>query len=183
MNLGIYPGSFNPVHDGHIKIVKYLLNNNYVDKILMLPTPSYWDKQDLISLKDRINMLKFYEDKNIIIDNIHNNCPFTYQVLKSLEKDFPSDYFYLIIGSDNLLTLDKWKNISDILKHKIIVMNRGNNSLEIEKMVYKLGKEHFIVINDFPYINISSTVIREGSNKYLNIKVLNYIKNNHLYGR
>ena len=40
MNLGIYPGSFNPVHDGHIKIVKFLLNNNYVDKVLMLPTPN-----------------------------------------------------------------------------------------------------------------------------------------------
>ena len=62
-------------------------------------------------------------------------------------------------------------------------MNRGTSSLEIEKMVYKLGKEHFIIINDFPYMNISSTMIREGSNKYLNIKVLNYIKNNHLYGR
>ncbi|MBQ8892061.1 MAG: nicotinate-nicotinamide nucleotide adenylyltransferase [Bacilli bacterium] len=183
MNLGIYPGSFNPPHDGHIKIVKFLLNNNYVDKVLMLPTPNYWNKQDLIDLKHRIAMLKYYETKDIIIDDIHNNYPFTYQVLQTLEKDYPRDYLYLIIGSDNLLTLDKWKNIDDILKHQIIVMNRGTSSLEIEKMVYKLGKEHFIIINDFPYMNISSTMIREGSNKYLNIKVLNYIKNNHLYGR
>ena len=181
MNLGIYPGSFNPVHDGHIKIVKFLLNNNYVDKVLMLPTPNYWNKQDLIDIRDRINMLKFYQEENIIIDSIHNNYPYTYQVLKSLEKDYKKDYLYLIIGSDNLLTFDKWKNLDEILKHKIIVMNRGHSILELEKYINILGKEHFIVINKFPFINISSTMIREGREEYINPKVLEYIKEHNLY--
>jgi len=181
MKLGIYPGSFNPVHDGHIKIVKFLLQEGYVNKILILPTPNYWDKQDLIDIKDRINMLKYYEEKNIIIDDVHNNYPYTYQVLKSLELDFPSDYLYLIIGSDNLLTLDKWKNLDKILKHKIIVMNRGHDNLELEKYINKLGQEHFIVINKFPFINISSTMIREGREEYINPKVLEYIKEHNLY--
>ena len=178
MDIGIFVGSFNPPHDGHIKIAKYLITNKYVDKILIIPTPNYWNKQDLVSIKDRINMLKFYEDKNIIIDDIHNNYPYTYLVLKSLEKDYPNDTLFLILGSDNIKKLNKWKRINDIIKYKIIVMNRGDN---IEKYINKLGKEHFIVIDSFPYINISSTKIRNGLFKNIHPKVLEYINNNHLY--
>ena len=178
MNIGILFGSFNPPHDGHIKIAKYLIANHYVDKVLILPTPNYWNKQDLVNLKHRITMLKFYEDKKIIIDDIHNNYPYTYLVLKSLENDYTNDTLYLILGSDNIKKLHKWKNLEEILKHKIIVMNRGDN---IEKFINMLGKEHFIVIDKFPFINISSTEIREGRSDNIHPKVLEYIKNNHLY--
>ena len=61
MRLGIYVGSFNPVHKGHIKVANYLVDNNYLDMILLLPTPNYWDKQDLAPTKDRLNMLKLFE--------------------------------------------------------------------------------------------------------------------------
>ena len=181
MKLGIYPGSFNPPHDGHFKVIKYLLTHNYVDKILVLPTPNYWDKQNLVNIKDRLNMLKFYKQKNVIVDDIHNNYPYTYQVLKSIENDYPNDTLYLIIGSDNLKDFDKWKNVDKILKHKVIVMNRGNQN--IKHYIQKLGQDNFLLVNEFSYIPVSSSDIRKGSNKYLNIKVLKYIKNNHLYGR
>ena len=85
MKLGIFVGSFNPVHEGHIKVANYLLDNNYVDKVLMLATPNYWDKQDLIDLKHRVNMLRFYETNNIVVDDIHNTYPYTYQVLRELK--------------------------------------------------------------------------------------------------
>ncbi len=178
MNIGVFVGSFNPPHDGHIKIAKYLINNHLVDKVLILPTPNYWNKQDLVSIKDRINMLKFYEEKNIIIDSIHNNYPYTYLVLKSLELDYPEDYLFLIIGSDNVKDLDKWKQLDDILKHKIIVMNRGNN---IEEYINKLGSNNFIVIDKFPFIDISSTEIRKGKNDFIHPKIIEYIKKHHLY--
>ena len=57
MKIGVYVGSFNPVHKGHIKVVKKVLKE-YVDKVLIVPTLSYWDKNNLISITDRINMLK-----------------------------------------------------------------------------------------------------------------------------
>ena len=112
MKLGIYVGSFNPVHNGHLKVINYLLENNLVDKVLVLATPNYWDKQDLIDVKDRINMLKFFETDNIIIDSIHNNYPYTYQVIDSIKKDY-KDELYLIIGSD---ILEKLYYISRLLK-------------------------------------------------------------------
>lgn len=179
MKLGIFVGSFNPVHEGHIKVVNYLLENKYVDKVLMLATPNYWDKQDLIVLKHRVNMLKFYSKENLIIDDIHNKNPYTYQVLRSIKHDYPNDELYLIIGADNIINLDKWKNIEEILTYKIIVVKRDN--IDIERYLDKFPKEQFIIIPNFPNIEVSSTEIRNGNNKYLKKEVQEYIKRNHLY--
>ena len=109
MKIALYVGSFNPVHNGHIKVMNYLIDNKIVDKVLVLPTPNYWNKQDLISVNDRINMLKFFETDKIIIDTIHNNYPYTYQVIDSIKKDYKNDDLYLVIGSDNLEKLYLWK--------------------------------------------------------------------------
>ena len=176
MKLGIYIGSFNPVHEGHIKVINYLLDNNIVDKVIVLATPNYWDKQDLIDVTHRINMLKFYERDNIIIDNIHNIYPYTYEVLESLKKDYPNDTLYLIIGSDNLPNFHLWKNIDLILKNKIIVLKRGN----VEKNL-NIDDSNFIYINDFKYLDISSTDIRNGKRKYVDKRILKYIDDNNLY--
>ena len=176
MRIGVYVGSFNPVHDGHIHVAKYLINNNYVDKVLLLPTPGYWDKKDLASMKHRVNMLKFYEEDNIVVDTNHNNYDYTYQVLESLKKDY-NDELYLIIGSDNLEKFHLWKNIEEILKYNIIVLNRGDN---IDKYINKLNGK-FTIISDFDYIDISSTEIRRGLRKHLKKEVASYIDENHLY--
>ena len=153
MKLGIFVGSFNPVHEGHIKVANYLIDNKYVDKVLLIPTPNYWHKQDLIEMKHRLNMLKFYETNNIIVDDKHNNYPYTYQLLRALKKDY-QDELYLIIGSDNLINLDQWKNIDEILENKVIVLNR--NDIDINKYLNKFNKNNFILIPNFQYINISS---------------------------
>ncbi len=178
MRLGIFVGSFNPVHEGHIKVVNYLLENNYVDKVLLLPTPNYWNKQDLIDMKHRLNMLRYYENNQIIVDDQHNNYPYTYQVLRTLKNDY-QDELYLIIGSDNLINLDKWMNINEILENKIIVVNRDN--VDIDKYLNNFPKEQFVIIPNFPNISISSTEIRNGETKNVSPKVLKYIRKNHLY--
>ena len=178
MKLGVFVGSFNPVHEGHIKVVNYLLDNNYVDKVLLLATPSYWDKQDLIPLEDRVNMLRFYENDKIVVDNIHNKYPYTFQVFRSLKEDYDAE-LYLIIGADNIISFSKWKHVDELLENKVIVLNRNN--IEIEKYIDELNKDKFIVLSDFPFIDISSTEIRKGNYKYLNPHVVEYIKKHNLY--
>ena len=179
MKTGVFVGSFNPVHDGHIKVANYLIENNYVDKVLMLATPNYWNKQDLVSIEHRVNMLKFYETDKIIIDDKHNKYPYTYQVLRSIKKD-SFEELYLIIGADNLKDLDKWKNIGEILNNnKIIVLNRNN--IDINRYLEKFDKSRFIIISDFPFIDVSSTQIRNGNYEYLNKRVREYIDKNRLY--
>jgi len=178
MKLGIYVGSFNPPHEGHHKVMKYLLENNLVDKVLLLPTPNYWDKTDLININERIEMLKFYEEKNIEVDSIHNNYPYTYEVLRSLKKDYPEDELYLVIGSDNLEKFHEWKNIDEILENKVIVFNRGK--IIKNKYLDKYNNQ-FIYINDFKYIEVSSTDIRKGNNKYIDNNIKKYIEEHSLY--
>ena len=69
MKIGIFVGSFNPVHKGHIKLVKYILKKNIVDKVIIIPTNNYWNKNNIIDIKHRLNMLNNYKSNQIIIDN------------------------------------------------------------------------------------------------------------------
>lgn len=187
MKIGVYVGSFNPVHKGHIKIVKHLIKNKYLDKVIIVPTGAYWDKQNLIDIIDRINMLKFYENDNIIIDDKNNNLPYTYQLLDILSKEYSNDDLYLIMGADNIINFDKWKNYKEILKHKLIIINRDD--IDISYYLNKHNIKNSIIVNDLPEIDISSTMIRDKfKNKdyadledYIDKLVVNYIKKNKLY--
>ena len=104
MKVGVYVGSFNPVHKGHIKIVRHLLKY-FLDKVIVVATQNYWDKKNLINLNDRINMLKKYESDKIIIDTDCNNYEYTYMVMSKLKEEY--DDLYLIIGADNIIAFNE----------------------------------------------------------------------------
>ena len=181
MRLGVYIGSFNPVHNGHIKLVNYLLDKKIIDKVLIVPTTDYWDKTNLVDIKNRIDMLKFFESDRIIIDEKHNNIKYTYELMRELTSVY-DDELYLIIGADNIINFDKWMNYEELLNYKIIVMNRNN--IDIDSYIKKYNTPNFIVINDFPFLDVSSTEIRNNlDNEYLDKRVLEYIKKNNLYKR
>ena len=180
MKIGIFVGSFNPPHKGHINIINHLINNNILDKIIVVPTGNYWDKQDLIDIKDRINMLKFFESEKIIIDNKHNDIKYTYQIMKDFSKEYKTDQLSLIIGADNIINFNKWKNYQELLKYNLIIMTR--NHIDISKYLIEYHIKNYLIIDNYPYIDISSTIIRNKiNNKYLDKRVLNYIKENKLY--
>ena len=181
MRIGVFVGSFNPVHNGHIHVVNYLVEHNIVDKVLIIPTLSYWDKNNLAPLEDRINMLKFFETDKIIIDESHMYKEYTYQVIESLEKDYPDNEFMLIIGADNIISFDKWMHYEDLLKRRVIVVNRGNIDISSYIEKYEM-KENFIVVKNFDYIDTSSTNIKENlNNSNLDPRVYNYILEHNLY--
>ena len=85
MKIGVYVGSFNPPHKGHIKIVETLIKERYVDKVIIIPTNNYWNKTNLINLNHRLNMLNFFKNENIIINNTLNNLEYTYQIIRELK--------------------------------------------------------------------------------------------------
>ncbi len=180
MNLGVYIGSFNPPHRGHIHVVSYLLDNNFVDKILIVPTGNYWDKQDLAPLEHRINMLKLYENNRVLIDIENNEYPYTYLLMRKLKAKYDKDSLYLIIGADNIINFDKWKEYQELLEYNIIIMNR--DGINIEEYLKKYPQGHFIVTKDFQPIDISSTELRENiNNDYIDEEVKEYIKKYQLY--
>lgn len=183
--IGIFVGSFDPIHKGHEHIIKYLLQYNLVDKVILIPTGNYWNKSLVASLDDRIEMCKLLENKTIEVSTNLNQYEYTYDVLKELEKEYSADYLYLIIGADNIVNFDKWKNIDELLEYNVIVVNRDN--IDITEHIQKFNKkDNFIIIDNFDYIPVSSTFIRQnienGSAKqYLDNKVYKYIKDNNLY--
>lgn len=187
MKIGIYVGSFNPPHKGHIKIVNHLIGK-YLDKVIIIPTGNYWDKLDLVNIDHRINMLKLYENKNIIIDDKNNNLEYTYQILNSLKLEYKDNELYLIIGADNIINFDKWKNYEQILTYNLIILNRNN--IDVLEYLEKLNKkDKYVIVNDLPNIDISSTMIRNKLNNkdydlsmHVDDCILNYIRENNLYG-
>lgn len=187
MKLGVYVGSFNPVHKGHIKIGNYLLNN-HLNKVLMMPTGAYWDKNDLPDIKDRINMLRLYENEKIIIEDEKNDLPYTYLVMEHLGKKYKNDELYLIIGADNIVNFDKWEKYKDLLKYNMVIISREN--IDVKYYLDRLGKkDKYTVIDNLEDMDISSTMVRnlikankiEDTNKLIDKPVLEYIKKNNLY--
>lgn len=188
MRIGVYTGSFDPVHIGHKQIVDYLLEHNYLDKVIIMPTGNYWNKQNITNIRHRINMLKYYENNKIIINNKYNNLPYTYQILEKLKEDYPGSTFYLILGADNLIKFHLWKEVEQILENKVLVLPRDNieSSIYINKF---RQKENFTVIKNFKQTNVSSSLIRDivkkekyiELDKYLDKDIIEYIVKNDLY--
>lgn len=182
MKIGIYVGSFNPPHKGHIKIVNHLIENKYVDKILIIPTNNYWNKTNLVDLNHRINMLNIFKNENIIINNTLNNLEYTYQIIRELKKD--GNEYSLILGADNIINFDKWKNYNELLKLELLIINR--NKINIHEHLNKLNKRDNYKIIDIKNIDISSTYIRNNLNNknitnIIDKRVLDYIKKEKLY--
>lgn len=183
--IGVFVGSFDPIHKGHVHIMKYLLQYNLVDKIILVPTGDYWNKSPIASLDDRIQMCKLVQNKNINVSTTLNKYEYTYQVLEELEKEYPADYLFLIMGADNIVHFDKWKNIDKLLEYNIIVVNR--DGIDVTEYTEKFNKkDNFIIIDNFDYIPVSSTYIRnnidtEISKEYLDEKVYGYIEEKKLY--
>ena len=182
MRVGVFVGSFNPVHIGHIKMTEAVFKKGLVDKILMIATLDYWDKKNLIPLSKRVAMLKLLATDNIIIDTEHNEYSYTCEILRDL-KERSNDEYYLIIGADNLVNFHLWKNVEEILENKVIVVKRNN--IDCDKYIKQFkNRDNFIVVDELGKDNISSTKIRESlkfRNKYLDERVLKYIVENHLY--
>lgn len=193
MRIGIYGGSFNPPHKMHEDIVNGLLNDNYLDKVIVLPTGLYYQyKNNLLANKCRYEMLEIVFKDNDKVDisdyEFKERVVSTFESLNYFKKKYPNDQIYFICGMDNLYYIDSWvKGIDIINNYPIIVIPRpGYSSNEIVNK-YKKYKSN-IIIYDIILNHISSTKIRlwykNNDNRlkdYLNSNLLKYIKYNHLY--
>ena len=187
MKLGVMVGSFNPVHKGHIKIINYLLDN-VLDKVLVIPTGNYWNKNNLIDIDNRIDMLKMYENDKVIIDDKYNNIKYTYEIMRKLKDEYKDDILYLIVGADNIVDFDKWMEYKELLTYNFAIINRGD--IDIRDYLNRLNKKDGYVIIDDLDIDISSTYVREcfknkdykDIDKYIDDNVYLYIEKNNLYG-
>jgi len=174
MNIAIFGGSFDPVHLGHIEIVKKTLDTG-IDKIIVVPNFLNPLKNSFSAPpKLRYKWLKevFKDIKNVEVSDFEIKQDRPVYSIETINHFKPK---YFIIGSDNLKTLDKWKNINEILKKvELIVAKRK----EIDKNLIKKYNIKKIINVDIP---ISSTEIRKGRFEYLPTKIKNQIK--EYYGK
>lgn len=189
MKLGIYIGSFNPVHKVHTGIVDDLLDNNVVDKVIVIPAcSSYHLKSGLVSFEHRYNMLKLaFNDKVIISELEKEKYHYTCENIAILKDLYPNDDLYLIIGADNLLELNTWKNYIYLLDncHFIVYGRDGVNIKEYLNNSFTNYSNKFIIrasIRQASSTNIRK-LIKEGEPfiSELDEKVYDYIKKHNLY--
>ncbi len=166
MRIGIYCGSFSPVHRGHIRIARACLRQRTVDEVWIVATGNYWEKQDLYPLDLRIRMLKIFEGGGIRIDTEHNEIPYTYELFRKIRKERPGDTPVLIVGADNLERFDEWREYRELLGYPFVIVPRSPvGKREIKAQMKRLGKEDYQILS-VRNIPFSSTAIRTNLNNY-----------------
>ena len=190
MKIGLLFGSFNPVHIGHLIIANYMANHTDLDKVWLVVSPQNPLKKygDLINTYDRLEMAKLATDnsKNISVSDVELRMPqpsYTIDTLAHLKEKYPDYEFAIIMGSDNLGTLHKWKNYKLILRdYKIYVYPRpGYENAEF-------ASHPSVTITMTPLMELSASFIRRSLSEKKNVQyfvpdsVLEFIESKNLYG-
>ena len=161
MKIGLYFGSFNPVHTGHLIIAKHILNNTDVQQVWMVVSPQNPLKQSASLLNEyaRLNLVQtaIEGEYNLKVSKVEFNLPkpsYTVDTLAYLKEKYPLHEFSIIIGSDSFCNLTKWKNYKVIIKNHLLYVYK-RPGFDIENSINATIK-----ILDAPLLQISSTLIR-----------------------
>jgi nicotinate-nucleotide adenylyltransferase len=191
MKIGLYFGTFNPIHVGHLIIANHMAEHSDLDQVWMVVTPHNPLKKKNTLLDDyhRLQMVHlatedFPKIKPSDIEFKLSQPNYTVNTLVHLQEKYPNYEFSLIMGEDNLKSLHKWKNYEAILEnHEIYVYPRI--STEVENLEFKNHPKIHLI--DAPVVEISATFIRDNIKKGKNVqpllpsKVWEYIDHNNFY--
>lgn len=186
---GLFFGSFNPIHNGHLMIAGYMAEYTALDQVWFVVSPQnpLKEKNTLLADHHRLAMvnLAIEDDLRFKSCNIEFKLPkpsFTIDTMAYLTEKYPSKEFVLIAGSDILPTLHKWKNYEELIKqYSFLIYPRPGSS---ESGLSANSSFHLV---DAPRIMISSSFIREGIKQgkdmryFLPDKVWEYIREMHFY--
>lgn len=187
-NTGLFFGSFNPIHVGHLIIATTMLNQTNLDEIWLVVSPHnpLKDKSTLANDYDRLYMVELAlgDNLNIRASNVEFSLPkpsYTIDTLAHLEERYPQRNFHLIMGGDNIKTIQKWKNADKLLERSILVYQRQGQTWNEQEYPQN------VIPVDAPLLDISSTFIRSQikagkSVRYLVTDAVNeYIESKNLY--
>lgn len=191
MKIGLYFGTFNPIHVGHLIIANHLVENSDLDQIWFVVTPlsPFKKKSNLLANHHRLEMVYMATENydKLKPSDIEFGLPepnFTVHTLANLEEKYPNYDFSLLMGEDNLKSFHKWKNYEAILEnYNLYVYPRISEGI-IEHQFKNHPKIHKV---NAPIVEISSTMIRKSIQEQKNItplldsKVLKFIDEMNFY--
>ncbi len=197
--IGVLGGSFDPVHFGHLKCAKALIEQGVVDQVLFMPTgnPPHKDFKKITAAKHRLKMLKLaiQDDPHFELSPYEINRKeksYTVDTLRHLKKENPEAQYFFILGADNLKTIHTWKNYRALIRENTVLLLRRMGSPINRKNSQKLTKYEFdkltahLIIT--PFVKTSATLVRKlikhhGKTpiKHIPEKVLSYIYEKNLY--
>ncbi|MFT4566235.1 MAG: nicotinate-nucleotide adenylyltransferase [Saprospiraceae bacterium] len=189
MTIGLFFGSFNPVHVGHMIIASHMVQQTNLDEVWMVVSPQnpFKEKKSLAPDYDRLHLLQMAigDHTNIRASNIEFDLPtpsYTIDTLTYLKEKYPKHEFALIMGGDNIASFHKWKNYEKVLEqHEIYVYNRPGQE---EHQFIDHSGVHFA---EAPLLNLSASYIRQAIKDGHSIQYLvpdtvyQELLNSHLY--
>jgi nicotinate-nucleotide adenylyltransferase len=195
LKVGLYFGSFNPIHIGHIAIAGYMLEFTGIDEIWFVISPHnpLKKKETLLDDYQRLHLTNLAIGKNdrMRAMDIEFKMPvpsYTIDTLAYLEDKYPNHRFSLVMGDDNLYTLHKWKNGLELVKKcPILVYPRPDSKKPSEPLLERILSAADIRFVKAPMMEISGTFIRNGIKKGKNMSyfmpapVWKYIEEMHFY--
>ncbi len=163
MKVGIYGGSFNPIHNGHIALAEAFLRQAKLDEVWFMVSPQNPLKANARLLDDKIRFKMVQKvlkhKRNLIACDYEFHLPkpsYTWDTLQRLSNDFPQQQFTLLIGSDNWTAFDRWYHHEEILQnYKIVIYPRLGDEIDKNEL------PNSVSLLNAEFINISSTEIRE----------------------
>lgn len=187
--IGLFFGSFNPVHIGHMIIANHMVNNTDLDQVWMVVSPQnpFKERKSLAGIHDRIHLVNLAigdDNTSIMASDIEIGLPipsYTIDTLAYLTEKYSHD-FALLMGGDNLKGFHKWKNHESILNnHSLYIYRRMNIG------VTRFDNHPSVYFVDAPLLDISSTFIRKVLNENKSIQYLvpdtvyTYLKDSNMY--
>lgn len=191
MRIGIFGGSFDPIHTGHAIIAQYMISSGLVDQLWFMVSPVNplkVDKERQVADTDRLRMVEMVSHP---MDGVETSAfeftmprpSYTIDTLNALQAKFPDDEFYLVTGGDNWQIFNKWRNSEEILaKYHLLIYPRLGYDVTIP-----VELQDRVKLVDAPIIELSSTEIRQrlangkSVRYYVPDEVMGYIERHHLY--
>ena len=187
--VGIFGGSFNPIHYGHLRLSECILKSGLVDEVWLMVSPQnpLKESRDLLGENSRYEMARIATKNNsrIVASNFEFGLPrpsYTWRTMKALEEKYPDFAFKIIIGADNWQLMPKWAHHEELLRnYGFIVYPRKGFGIE------DIGREDNVTVVKAPLFPFSSTEIRsrikkrESTEEMIPPEVAEIIRKNSFY--
>lgn len=167
MKIGIYGGSFNPVHFGHVGLAKWVIEHTDLDELWLLVTPNNPLKSADSLAPEQVRLAAVREAIKDIpglkASDFEFSLPrpsYTANTLRELQKKYPENEFTLVIGEDNIAIFDKWKEYNYILQNFRIFVYPRRGALSGDSGLQTQSVKEVRFLKDAPLFDISSTAIR-----------------------